>query len=116
MLARCHQLTAAAPLLGPSLRRIRATPLARLAIGYRLLMPAGIQCLAKCPPPAVAPVAPANPVPNAGGCCQRALGAGLLLDRLLTGGNQNEGIPLANWQIAGERQQNCCGGQLNMIA
>jgi hypothetical protein len=85
----CHSVTAAGPLLGPSLWRIRCTPLARLAIGYRLLVPRVQATLS---------IDPAREH-----CCRRALGHGLLLDRILTGGNQNEGLPLANWQIVVER-------------
>ncbi len=39
MLYPCYRATAAAPLLGPALRRIRSTPIQRLAIGYRFFVP-----------------------------------------------------------------------------
>ncbi len=97
MLYPCYRATAAAPLLGPALRRIRSTPLARLAIGYRFFVPTAACAVFKQPGPLPRPLPPAlNPIP----CQPRALGHGLLLDRILTGGNQNEGVSLANWRIA----------------
>jgi hypothetical protein len=105
MLYPCYRATAAAPLLGPALRRIRSTPLARLAIGYRFFVPpaacAALKPRAPVPgslPPAIEPL-PRDCQP----CPPRGLGHGLLLDRILTGGNQNEGVSLANWRIAVER-------------
>ena len=97
----CLSATAAAPLLGPSLRRIRSTPLARLAIGYRVLKQQAI-CRN-------APVARAAAI----GGCHRLLGHGLLLDRILTGGNQNEGLPLANQSINTELR---CGQLFDAVA
>jgi hypothetical protein len=100
MLYPCYRATAAAPLLGPALRRIRSTPIQRLAIGYRFFVPATTCAALKtrgllpCPP-----VEKPEPLP----CPPRALGHGLLLDRILTGGNQNEGVSLANWRIAVEQ-------------
>ena len=100
MLYPCYRATAAAPLLGPALRRIRSTPLARLAIGYRFFVPAAACAALKPRGPLPCPPPPAiDPMP----CPPRALGHGLLLDRILTGGNQNEGVSLANWRIAVER-------------
>lgn len=105
MLYPCYRATAAAPLLGPALRRIRSTPLARLAIGYRFYVPPAACSALKpkepppCPPPPAIDALPRDCWP----CPPRALGHGLLLDRILTGGNQNEGVSLANWRIAVER-------------
>lgn len=101
MIFPCYRATAAAPLLGPALRRIRSTPLARLTIGYRFFVPpaacAALQPRGPLPCP---PILPLDPLP----CPPRALGHGLLLDRILTGGNQNEGVSLANWFIAVEQR------------
>lgn len=101
MLYPCYRATAAAPLLGPALRRIRSTPLARLAIGYRFYVPTAMCAALKSRGPL-----PCPPIekPESLPCPQRALGHGLLLDRILTGGNQNEGVSLANWRIAVEQQ------------
>ena len=100
MLFPCYRATAAAPLLGPALRRIRSTPLARLAIGYRFFVPTAACSAQKPRAPVPAPsVTPLEALP----CPPRGLGHGLLLDRILTGGNQNEGVSLANWRIALEQ-------------
>jgi hypothetical protein len=101
MLYPCYRATAAAPLLGPALRRIRSTPFARLAIGYRFFVPTAA-CAARKPrePLPCPPIPQLEPLP----CPPRALGHGLLLDRILTGGNQNEGVSLANWRIAMEQR------------
>jgi len=100
MLFPCYRATAAGPLLGPALRRIRSTPLARLAIGYRFFVPTAVCAALKAREPLPCRAIPQlDPLP----CPPRALGHGLLLDRILTGGNQNEGVSLANWRIALEQ-------------
>jgi hypothetical protein len=64
----------ASPLLYAALQRIARTPTARLAVGYRIL-PKYYVCAHCCPP--------------------RTLGEALLVDRIATGGNVGDILPLS---------------------
>ncbi|MDX1963379.1 MAG: hypothetical protein SFX18_09515 [Pirellulales bacterium] len=115
----CASVTAASPLLGPSLRIIRSRPLARLGIGYRIFCAtrfraartnqhaarqiANLQIARQAQAEQLKqrpPVAQLAPPP-----CRLLPGELLQLERMLVGGNQNEGLPLANWRIACDRQK-----------